>query len=168
MNAAHFHLVVNHLPIIFPIVGIIVLLTGLLIKSDPVKRTAYLIFIIGSLASVAAMVSGEGAEDVVKNISGVTESFIERHEEKAKLFSILTYFLGGLSLIGLWVNFRQKSFSNIIAIAVLIFAFVVIYFGKLTGTSGGEIRHTEIRADNHYPSAAVSAQNNTEEEDEED
>jgi hypothetical protein len=34
MNGAHWHLVVNHLPIIFPIVGVIVMITGLISKSE--------------------------------------------------------------------------------------------------------------------------------------
>lgn len=147
MNEAHFHLAVNHLPIIFPIVGIIILITGLISKSDGVKRTAYLIFSLGALASIAAMTSGEGAEDIVEKINGVSESFIETHEEAAELFSILTYILGGLSLIGLWASFKQNTFSKSISTVTLIFAFVVVFFGIETGTSGGEIRHTEIRGD---------------------
>lgn len=151
MNAAHFHLMVNHLPIIFPIVGIIVMIVGLAFKSDAVKRAAYLIFIIGSLASVAAMKSGEEAEDVVENLSGVTENYIESHEESAEVFSILTYVLGGFSLLGLWTNFKEKPITNVAGYAVLVFAFVVLYFGFETGTTGGEIRHTEIRADSQVP-----------------
>lgn len=163
MNEAHFHLVVNHFPIIFPIVGVIVIITGLIFKSDAVKRTAFLIFIIGSLTSIAAMTSGEGAEEIVENISGVTENYIERHEESAELFSILTYILGGLSLLGLWASIKQKSFSNFLNIGILIFALVVIYFGKETGTTGGEIRHTEIRPD--YQAPATNKKNETEAED---
>lgn len=163
MNGAHFHLVVNHLPIIFPIVGIIVMITGLIFKSDAVKRTAFLIFIIGSLTSIAAMTSGEGAEEIVENISGVTENYIEIHEESAELFSILTYILGGLSLIGLWASIKQKSFSKFLNIGILIFAFIVIYFGKETGTTGGEIRHTEIRPD--YQAPATNKNNETEDDD---
>ena len=34
MNNAHLHLVVNHLPIIFPIVGVIILLIAIFTKSD--------------------------------------------------------------------------------------------------------------------------------------
>ena len=45
MNGAHWHLLVNHLPINFPIVGVIVMITGLVSKSDAVKRTAFMIFI---------------------------------------------------------------------------------------------------------------------------
>ncbi|MCC7454353.1 MAG: hypothetical protein IT222_09320 [Crocinitomix sp.] len=146
MNDAHFHLVVNHLPIIFPLVGVIILITGLIAKSEAVKRTAYMVFSIGAVTTIAAMTSGEGAEEVVENINGISESFIEKHEEAAELFSLLSYVLGGLSLIGLWASFRQKTFSSIVSIAVLGLAFIVLVFAKQTGTSGGEIRHDEIRS----------------------
>ena len=151
MNGAHWHLVVNHLPIIFPVVGAIVMITGLISKSEAVKRTAFMIFIIGALAVIAAMTTGEGAEEVVENINGVCENYIENHEETAETFAFLSYILGGISLFGLWASFKQKSFSSIISIATLIFAFVVLFFAKQTGTTGGEIRHTEIRSGNDIP-----------------
>lgn len=151
MNGAHWHLVVNHLPIIFPIVGVIVMITGLISKSEAVKRTAFMIFILGALAAIAAMNTGEGAEEVVEKINGVTENFIESHEETAETFAILSYILGGISLLGLWASFKQKTFSYLISISTLIFAFVVLFFAKQTGTTGGEIRHTEIRSGNSIP-----------------
>lgn len=151
MNEAHWHLVVNHLPIIFPIVGVIVMITGLISKSEAVKRTAYLIFTIGALAAIAAMNTGEGAEEIVEKISGVSETFIEPHEESAEIFSVLSYILGGFSLLGLWASFKQKSISNIFSIITLVFALVVLFFGRETGTTGGEIRHPEIRSGNSVP-----------------
>ena len=72
MNNAHLHLVVNHLPIIFPVVGVIILLIGIFTKSDVSKRNAYIVFILGAVASVAAMATGEGAEDAIENIQGVS------------------------------------------------------------------------------------------------
>jgi uncharacterized membrane protein len=146
MNDAHFHLVVNHLPIIFPLVGVIILITGLIAKSEAVKRTAYMVFSIGAITTIAAMTSGEGAEEVVENIKGISENYIEKHEDAAKLFALLSYVLGGLSLIGLWASFKQKTFSSIVSIAVLGMAFIVLVFAKQTGTTGGEIRHDEIRS----------------------
>ena len=151
MNGAHWHLVVNHLPIIFPIVGTIVSITALISKSEAVKRTALFIFVLGALTTIAAMTTGEGAEEVVENISGVTENFIENHEETAETFALFSYILGAISLFGLWASFKQKSFSNIIFISALVFAFIVLFLGKQTGTSGGEIRHTEIRIGNATP-----------------
>jgi uncharacterized membrane protein len=147
MNEAHFHLVINHLPIIFPIVGLIVLITGFISKSEAVKRTSYLVFIIGSLITVVAMESGEGAEDIAEQIRDVSKTYIENHEEAAEMFSISSYVLGVLSLIGLWASFNQKSFANSIASIILVFVFLVLFFAKQTGTTGGEIRHPEIRPD---------------------
>jgi uncharacterized membrane protein len=151
MNGAHWHLAVNHLPIIFPIVGVIILMTGYISKSDPVKRSAYLIFILGAIAAIVAMTTGEGAEEVVENLSGVTENFIESHEETAERFALLSYILGGVSLLGLWASFKQKAFSNYVSIATFVVAMAVLFFGKQTGTTGGEIRHTEIRVGNDVP-----------------
>jgi uncharacterized membrane protein len=153
MNDAHWHLVVNHLPLIFPIVGVIIIVTGLISKSEAVKRTAFMIFIFGALAALAAMTTGEGAEEVVEKISGVTENYIESHEETAEIFAILSYILGGISLLGLWASFKQKTFSTIISIGTLVFAIVVLFFAKQTGTTGGEIRHTEIRSENSVPAS---------------
>lgn len=160
MNDAHFHLVVNHLPIVFPIVGIIVMLTGQFSKSEDIKRTAYMIFSLGALASIAAMTSGEGAEEVVEKISGISENYIKTHEESAEVFALLSYILGGISLIGLWISFKQKVFSTIFSIGVLIFAVAILYFAKQTGTTGGEIRHSEIRSESSMlvPSEAKSVE----------
>ena len=164
MNEAHWHLVVNHLPIIFPMVGVIVMITGLISKSEAVKRTAFMIFILGALAAIAAMNTGESAAEVAKKINGVTENFIENHEETAETFAMLSYILGGIALLALWASFKQKSFAAIIAITTLIFSFVVLFFAKQTGTTGGEIRHTEIRSNTTIP----TSENNNAEKDEDD
>lgn len=149
MNEAHWHLVINHLPIIFPVVGVIVMVTGYISKSEAVKRTAFMIFILGALATIAVMATGEEAEETVEKINGVSENFIKSHEEAAETFAILSYILGGISLLGLWASFKQKTFSSIISIATLIYALVVLFFAKQAGTTGGEIRHTEIRSGNN-------------------
>jgi uncharacterized membrane protein len=153
MNGAHWHLMINHLPIIFPLVGIIVMITGIVSKSEVVRRTACMIFIIGSLSAIPAMTTGEGAEEVVKNISGVTENYIEEHEETAETFSILSYILGCISLIGIWSSFKQRTFSNMISIGTLAFAILVLFFARQTGNTGGEIRHTEIRSGSSTPAS---------------
>lgn len=169
MNAAHVHLVVNHLPIIFPLVGVIVMLTGLITKSAPVKRTAFLIFILGALSAVAAMSTDERAEDVIEKIDRISEPYIEIHEEKAEIFAVFSYILGGISLLGLWFNFKQKNFSHIASIGTLAFAIATLFFAQQTGTSGGEIRHTEIRSSyNATPPALERPDYKTPEKDHDD
>lgn len=151
MNGAHWHLIVNHLPIVFPIVGIIVMITGQISKSEAVRRTALMIFVIGALTTFPAMATGERAEDVVEKLTDVAQSYIENHEEAAEKFALLSYILGALSLAGLWASFKQKSFSGIISTIVFLLALVVVFFARHAGTTGGEIRHPEIRSDFHLP-----------------
>lgn len=61
MNEAHFHLIINHFPIIIPVVGMLILLSGFLIKSPLLKRVAYCLFILGTLFTIPAFASGEAA-----------------------------------------------------------------------------------------------------------
>lgn len=152
MNDAHFHLVFNHFPIIVPIVGMLILIVGFFVDSDVVKRTAFGVFIFGAIMTFPAMFTGEGAEEVAEKLSGITHDIIHEHEEKAEVFAILSYILGLLSIGALWASLKQKSFANILSIAVLLLGLVGFYLGRQVGTSGGEIRHTEIRA-NAVPAA---------------
>lgn len=146
MNNTHLHLVVNHLPIIFPVVGLIILIIGIFTKTEISKRNAYITFIIGAIASIAAMATGEGAEHGVENLPGVAESLIETHEEAAELFAGLSYILGGLSTVALFASFRSYTFSKIMPFIVGLFALATLFFAQKAGTTGGEIRHTEIRS----------------------
>lgn len=145
MNEAHVHLLINHFPIIVPIIGLLVMIGGFYFRSEIVKRTAYFIFIFGSILTIPAFATGGGAEDVVKQIQGIDKSFIEAHEEMADVFAVLSYILGGVSVFGLWASIKQKSFSNTLAVITILFSLVVLFYAAKTGTTGGEIRHTEIR-----------------------
>jgi len=44
------------------------------------------------------MNTGEGAEDMLEKISGISESYIETHEESAEIFSIISYIQVVISL----------------------------------------------------------------------
>lgn len=151
MNDAHLHLVLNHLPIIIPVIGLLVLLGGLIVKSEVVKRTAYSIFILAAIVTIPAFATGEGAEEVIEELSGIDENLIKAHEEIADIFAIFCYLLGGISVVGIWSNFYKKSFSNIISYVTIFVCLITLYYAKQTGTTGGEIRHSEIR-ENNVPS----------------
>jgi len=145
MNEAHFHLTVNHLPIIIPIVGFLILVGGMILKSEIIKRTAYAVFFFGALTTIPAFSSGEGAEEIVEHMEGVTHHIIHEHEEAAETFALLSYALGLLSLIALWANWKKKSFAGNAQYVILALSLVVLFTGNVTGTTGGEVRHTEIR-----------------------
>lgn len=165
MNDAHLHLVFNHLPIIIPIVGVLVMIGGLIVGSEVVKRTAYFIFVLGAVCTIPAFFTGEGAEETIEHLQGMDEKYIHIHEELAETFALLSYLLGAMSIFGLWASFKQKSFSTIVSYSTIVFSLVVLFFGKQTGTTGGEVRHTEIRNDSASGSSAQDTDESEELED---
>jgi uncharacterized membrane protein len=55
MNDAHLHMLVNHFPIIGTLLGLGILITGLLLKNNSVKNTAYALFIIAVIFGAFSM-----------------------------------------------------------------------------------------------------------------
>lgn len=165
MNDAHLHLLVNHFPIIGTILGVGILIAGLILKNNTVKNTAYSLFIVAAIFTIASMSTGEGAEDLAENLPGVTEQLIHEHEEMAEKFALVLYVLGFLSLVGLYLNITNKAKGKLVAFVVLTVSIVGVVLAKETGTTGGEIRHTEIRAN---AAAAADPVNGAGEEQEEE
>ncbi|HRD08249.1 MAG: DUF2231 domain-containing protein [Saprospiraceae bacterium] len=145
MNGAHWHLVLNHLPIIIPMAGLILLMIAIFSKNLEYSRAAYLLFVVGALATLPAFLTGEGAEETIEGLNGIDEAFIHRHEEAAELFSFTNYALGLVALIAFWASYFRQQWSQYMKYLVLMLALVVLYTAKQAGTTGGEIRHTEIR-----------------------
>ena len=147
MNDAHFHLLVNHLPIVGLLIGILILIAGLLLKKTEVILTAMGVFIFSAIASIFAFYTGEGAEEVVENISGISETLIHLHEEYAESFYTLTLILGGTSLITFVAEIKKFKYTKYLIILTLLLAIADGILAKYVGTSGGKIRHTEIISD---------------------
>lgn len=145
MNDAHLHMVVNHFPIIGTILGLGILITGIILKNNSVKNTAYFLFIVAAVFAAFSMGTGEGAEELVEDMPSVGKQIIHEHEEMAEKLAIVLYVLGVVSLGGLFMNFKNHSKATLVSYAAVVVAVVGVFFAQQTGTTGGEIRHTEIR-----------------------
>ena len=149
MNEAHLHLVVNHFPIIGTILGFGILIVGVILKNNSVKNTAYSLFILGAVFAFASMVTGEGAEEMVEDMPTIGHKIIHEHEEMAEKLAVVLYLLGLVSIAGLYTNLKNHSKATLVSFLALAIAAVGIFLGQQTGTTGGKIRHTEIRENNN-------------------
>ncbi|MCK8142652.1 hypothetical protein MW871_12185 [Flavobacterium sp. I-SCBP12n] len=148
MNDAHWHLVVNHFPIIGTILALGILIAGLFLKNNSVKNTAYVLFIVAAIFAAFSMATGEGAEEMVEDMPTIGKRIIHEHEEIAEKLAIVLYLLGGISVLGIILNLKNHAKAKFISIVAVIVGIGAVYVAQLVGTSGGEIRHTEIRATN--------------------
>lgn len=146
MNDAHLHLLVNHFPIIGTILGLGILITGILLKNKSVKNTAYILFIVAAIFAAFSMGTGEGAEELVEDLPSIGKQIIHEHEEIAEKFAIIMYLTGFLGLLTLYTSIKNHKLATTFSYITLVLAIIAAVFAKSVGTSGGEIRHTEIRA----------------------
>lgn len=145
MNQAHLHLVLNHLPILGTLFGILVLLAGFLFKQGSVRQTGLGLFVFSALVAIPAFLTGEGAEDAVEGLPGVGENLIERHEDLANFFLWTVIGLGVLALASLLASLNGWKAASLLSMITLVVALGTMVLAQQVGTSGGEIRHTEIR-----------------------
>jgi uncharacterized membrane protein len=144
MNEAHFHLLINHFPIIGLFFGTAILIFGVIKKNPLVLNIAYIIFIFCMITGKIAMMTGDKAENVVENL-GVSHDIIHIHEELAENLMKILYLLGLASILGIYTTIKKHVKALLLAYLILILAIVSLVLSNPVGTSGGEIRHTEIR-----------------------
>jgi uncharacterized membrane protein len=147
MNDAHLHMVVNHFPIIGTIFGIGILIAGIFLNNSSIKNTAYILFIIAAIFGALSMGTGEGAEEMVEDFPNIGKAIIHEHEELAEKFALVLYVTGVFALISLVAAVKKFRLAKIFSFITLILALISGIISINVGTSGGEIRHTEIRED---------------------
>lgn len=164
MNSTHLHLVINHLAIIGSILGSLVLIYGILVKSTQTQVAAYGLFIIAAIGAAITFQTGETAEEAVEHISGVSENIIERHEDSANLALAGLLTLGLASLLALYLTMKKSRWMVAVSRITLLVAVVSVVLIARTGYLGGQIRHTEIT---NAPAAEQSTRSQEEGENDE-
>ncbi len=147
MNSVHVHLLLTHVPVIGAIFGFVLLAISIGIKSGQLYKVSIGIFLAVAVFAIPVYFTGEGAEEIIEDLPGVEEHIIEQHEEAALVSLILIEILGVFSLVQLVLFGRTKSLPIWFAVASLVLSIFTAGLVARTANLGGQIRHTEIRAD---------------------
>lgn len=145
MNQVHLHLIITHLPVFGSILGAFVLGYGIWRKTDQTKMAAYFLFIIAAIGAGIAYLTGEGAEEVVENLPGVSENIIKQHEEFAMFALVSLIVLGISSLVAIFLTYKKSALLKGASFVTLLISLISFALVAQTGYLGGQIRHTEIR-----------------------
>ena len=144
MNDAHLHLLFNHLPIVSSLIGLLILAAGIFLKQGLVRKTAFGVLIFSALVTLPAFFTGEGAEEIVEELPGISHNLIHEHEEAAELALWLSETLGILALIAFYLEHIKHKFSGMANFLALIFSIGTFVLFAKTGNTGGKIHHPEI------------------------
>lgn len=146
MNPAQLHLALNHLPIVGLLIGFLVLAAGLLLANDTVKKTALGILLFALCATIAANLTGEGAEELLEELNLASNDTIHTHQRAAGIFARMMYGVGLLSLLLVFAELKQHLRRAMGYILLLLLCMATLWAAYNAGHSGGSIRHTEMNA----------------------
>jgi hypothetical protein len=145
IDAAHVHLMLNHLPVIGAPLLLLLLTIGLLRGSRELV-TVSLVLVVGlGVATGLVYLTGEPAEELVERASWFRDALAESHEEQATVSLVAVLVTGALA--GAALAFRRRPGAGVwLPRAVWgALALSTILLGW-TAWSGGQIRHEEVRA----------------------
>lgn len=143
MNQTHIHLLITHLPIIGAMLGALVLIHGISRKSNATLIAAYNVLILSAIGAGIAYITGEGAEEAVEHLQGVSEGIIEAHEDSAVLSIIALAVVGALALLGIYVTLANSGITRRVALWTLAASIIGFALVARTGYLGGQIRHAD-------------------------
>lgn len=164
MDIAYLHIITNHIPIIGVPLALFLLVLGVWRKSDELKTVSFLIFVFLGIATLGTYLLGQGGEDFVEDLAGVSHDAIEDHEDFAR-FALAS--VAVTAILSLFALVRYKGFAFLkrrhaeaadgensaepvsyfpkwIVLVVLILALASSAILGYTGKLGGKIRHTEF------------------------
>jgi uncharacterized membrane protein len=146
MNAAQLHLIFIHLPIVgLGFVILINLISLFYYKSkDFYKLTLWLYVVLGVFA-LLAYITGDGAAEIMKTYPGISEDIIEPHENMALIFFIGLMVTALVAILGLYFSRTKEKLLKRFTIYLLIAGISLSLVAIGTGTTGGNIRHTEVK-----------------------
>lgn len=145
IDAAHVHLMLNHLPVIGAPLLLLLLTIGLLRGSRELV-TISLSLVVGLAAATGLVyLTGEPAEELVEHASWFRDALAETHEEHATVSLVAVLITGVLAAVAVALRHRPRVSAWLPRVVWGGLALSTALLGW-TGWSGGQIRHEEVRA----------------------
>lgn len=142
MNVDHIHLVLNHIPIIGLPIALFFLFFGKKTQNHSLQVYSLTVVAAITLTILPVYFSGEGAEEIVEHLPGISEDLIKEHEEAAEFSLILTLLISLISIIGIYFR-KNLSLFNRLVMAVLVVSIITLGSLLYTAYHGGQIRHSQ-------------------------
>jgi flagellar motor component MotA len=163
MDSTHVHLLLNHFPIIGILISTVFLLVGILKEKNSLKLTSLAMIVIMALISIPVFFTGEPAEEAVEKLPGVLESLIEQHEEAAEMAFWVMLVTGLFAFVSTGLNQLEFKIAKTFIYLTFLFCLFTSSLMARAGYYGGQIRHTEIRANTQ--STQLNTQSSSADED---
>jgi hypothetical protein len=148
MDPIRLHLVLNHLPVIGAALALGVLLVGIFRSNLTIIRTGLALAIVSLAVVPVVNWSGEQAEKIVEQadwLDAEGADWLDEHEERgeAAVATLLSALV--VCILALLVGAFRQNWLRAAAMVAAVSLAIGLGNGLWAASSGGKIRHTEIR-----------------------
>jgi uncharacterized membrane protein len=147
MNTAHWHLVLNHIPILGVWFILAWMVAALILGNSTMLRSSWVAFVVLAALTIPTYLTGEPSEEIIEHQANVSHKAIGRHENAAKIGLIGGEALGVLSLAALLLTRRRENLTRPLTIATVVLALICGVWMGYVGNLGGQVSHPEVRDD---------------------
>jgi hypothetical protein len=150
MNNAHWHLTLNHIPVVGSFFVLGLLAWALWRRSEELKRVSLGVTVLVALLSIPAYMTGEPAFEAAMEVMEATpedeDPIVKAHENAAGLAFGGAALAGAVALAGLlYSRAGRKPVPSWVTITVLVLLAGTAGLMGRAANLGGTIRHPEIR-----------------------
>lgn len=147
MSWAHFHLVINHFPIVGIIIASLLLLVGKIFTIKGYITSGLSVVVFTAFTAVIAFLTGDSAEQAISGWPDVAKGLISRHEDMAAIGMYILIPAGVIAALTLYSVWKKEKSVRFLTLLTLVLAIVSSLAMAFVGYTGGQIRHSEFRSE---------------------
>lgn len=152
-TATHFHLLVNHFPIVGVFFALLVISWAQMSKNIEVKKLALFVLVLIGAFSILSSVTGDKAEHDVEKMPLISKNMIHEHEEVAEKANILAIVTAALAIANLVMIVRKGQAHNALWLVTIGLTYILAVLMVLAGSFGGKIRRPDLRGESFFSSS---------------
>jgi len=145
MNLAHLHIVLNHVPSLGSIAGLVLLAFGIYKKDEVIKQGACFVLVFITMAVLPTYISGAEAQRMIAKSPSYAGGIVQLHQNAAMITLLFMTAAGMFAWFGLWQYRRQAKVGSRTTMFTLITTIAAAASILVTANIGGSINHAEIR-----------------------
>lgn len=145
MNLAHVHIVLNHVPSLGSIAGLLLLAAGIYKKDEALKQFAYGVLVLITMAVLPTYITGAEAQRLVSKSPTYSAGMVQLHQNAAMITLLAMTAAGMFAWFGMWEYRRHSRSGSLTTMAALISTMAAVGLVLVTASIGGKISHMEIR-----------------------
>lgn len=151
------HLLLNHVPLIGLVFGLVFFVAGWMRSSDQALRAGLRLFLAMGIVVVSVVGSGLGSATILANAAWLDADALSNHRLAGILTLVVLVGLGTLCGVALFRSTRDGRVMSVrLRIAVLLLA-VTAFGGNIwTAYLGGSLRHSELASESSSSRKSIS------------